>query len=268
VSNTFIFIKRYNTNAINNKFEKIANEVIVPLVRTFLLEELIEYYPKLSDVTPSEGVRYLAEESLSGEVFMIEKNIKTVQRRKDVSASNILHYKNLASVLVYDIRGSTFMGTKLRDAKRESEIRNYFQQSMLSIVGRYGGIPIKDTGDGGVVLFAVNHYDIRNYNTIKLEPGSVLSAVRCGVEMVKGAKNFVQENINKYQDWFRETEERKISFEGVTYATLLSSYQAIFQIGVGIASGVCPKEIYLDKNAFGELDLTGMLVREANLYSR
>lgn len=263
------FLKeRYNTNAINNKFEKIANEVIVPLVRTFLLEELIEYYPKLSDVTPSEGVRYLAEESLSGEVFMIEKNIKTVQRRSDVSALNILHYKNLASVLVYDIRGSTFMGTKLRDAKRESEIRNYFQQSMLSIVGRYGGIPIKDTGDGGVVLFAVNHYDIRNYNTIKLEPGSVLSAVRCGVEMVKGAKNFVQENIYKYQDWFREAEERKISFEGVTYATLLSSYQAIFQIGVGIASGVCPKEIYLDKNAFGELDLTGMLVREANLYSR
>lgn len=263
------FLKeKYNIKAINKKFEIIANEVIEPLIKTFLLEELIEYYPKLSDVTPSEGVRYLAEESLSGEVFVIGENFDISKRRRDASDVNVLHHKNLVSVLVYDIRGSTFMGTKLRNAERESGIRNYFQQFMLSVVSRFGGIPIKDTGDGGVILFAANHYDIRNYSTLKLEQGSVLSSVRCGLEMVKGAKDFVQENIDKYQDWFREAEERRISFEGVTYATLMPSYQSIFQIGVGIASGIYPEEIYLEKNAFGELDLTGMLVREANLYSK
>ncbi len=263
------FLKeKYNIKAIKKKFEIITNEVIEPLIKTFLLEELIEYYPKLSDVTSIEGVRYLAEESLSGEVFVIGENFDIIKRRRDVSDVNVLHHKNLVSVLVYDIRGSTFMGTKLRNAERESGIRNYFQQFMLSVVSRFGGIPIKDTGDGGVILFTANHYDIRNYSTLKLEQGSVLSAVRCGLEMVKGAKDFVQENIDKYQDWFREAEERRISFEGVTYATLLPSYQSIFQIGVGIASGIYPEEIYLEKNAFGELDLTGMLVREANLYSK
>jgi hypothetical protein len=160
------------------------------------------------------------------------------------------------------------MGTKLRDAKKENEIRNLFQESMLSIAEKYGGISIKDTGDGGIILFSANHYDIKNQKTLEPEAGSVLSAVRSGVEMVKGAEHFIQENIHKYKDWFREAEERKIDFEGATYAKLPPLYRSIFQIGVGIASGLYPKEVYLDKNPYGALDLTGMLVREANFYSK
>ncbi|HEC78538.1 MAG TPA: hypothetical protein ENI34_05265 [candidate division WOR-3 bacterium] len=263
------FLKeKYNGDAIMEKFNLIIDQVILPLVKSFLLEELIEYYPKLSGGLPSEGIRYLSEEALAGRVNLVEKEMNVMTPKKTVSPLAISHFKNLISVLIYDIRGSTFMGTKLRDAKRENEIRNYFQESMLAAVEKYGGIPIKDTGDGGIVLFAANNHDIKNKKTTELEGGSVLSAVRSGLEMVQCAKNFVQENINKYQDWFRETEERKINFEGATYATLPPSYQSIFQIGVGIASGAYPKEVYLDKNAFGELDLTGMLVREANFYSK
>lgn len=160
------------------------------------------------------------------------------------------------------------MGTKLRNAKKESEIRNLFQESMLVIAEKYGGIPIKDTGDGGIVFFAANHYAIKNRTTLAPEHGSTLSAVRSSIEMIREAGNFVQENIGRYQDWFRETGERKIDFEGATYATLPPSYRAIFQIGVGIASGMYPNEIYLDENAYGEFDITGMLVREANFYSK
>jgi hypothetical protein len=160
------------------------------------------------------------------------------------------------------------MGTKLKDVKKESEIRNLFQESMLTIAEKHGGVPIKDTGDGGIILFAENNHDIKNHKGLDIKPGCALPAVRSGIEMIQETKNFVEENINKYQDWFRETEERKINFEGATYATLPPSYQSIFQIGVGIASGSYPKEIYLEKNAFGEFDLAGMLVREANLYSR
>jgi hypothetical protein len=265
------FLKdKYNGAKVMEKVAAINKEIILPLVISFLLEELIDYYPKLSGVMPTEGIRYLAEEALSGDVSMIEKTtkIKVASKKEEYPLLNIARYKNLVTVFVYDIRGSTFMGTKLMDAKRESEIRNYFQESMLSVAEKYGGIPIKDTGDGGILVFAANHQAIKKGETLDLEPGSVLAAVRSGLEMVHAAKNFVQDNINKYHDWFREAENRKIDFEGATYATLPPSYQSIFQIGVGIASGIYPKEVFLDKNAFGELDVTGMLVREANFYAK
>jgi len=263
------FLKeRYDTRMIMETFRCITQGVIQPLIRTLLMEELVEYYPKLSGVVSQDSVRYIAEEALAGRVNVIEKDIKVVDSKQKISELTVNRYKDLVSVLIYDIRGSTFMGTKLQNAQIESEIRNFFQESMLSAVEKYGGIPVKDTGDGGIVLFTANHNEIKQGETTELKPGSALNAVRSGIEMVKQARAFVQENIDRYKDWFREGEERTISFEGATYATLPPAYQSIFQIGVGIASGVYPKEVYLDKNAFEELDLTGMLVREANFYSK
>ncbi len=264
------FLKeKYNTNMIIENFYKIVQEVIAPFVKSLILEEMVDYYPKISGVVSSEGIRYLGEEIVSGRALVVEKDIKEqTKNQTEEIKSNISRYKKLVSILVYDIRGSTFMGTKLKDAKKESEIRNLFQESMLSAAEKYGGIPIKDTGDGGIILFAANHYDIKENKTLIPEPGSTLSAVRSSLQMIKDAEIFVQENIHKYQHWFREAEERKINFEGVTYATLPPSYKTIFQIGIGIASGHYPKEVYLDKNAFGEFDVTGMLVREANFYSK
>ncbi|MEO0227761.1 MAG: hypothetical protein ABIL70_06925 [candidate division WOR-3 bacterium] len=263
-----LFKERYNDKEVIKRFNEIIKGIIRPVLVSFLLEELIDYYPKITGTTEAENIRYVAEEALKGNVQLIEKDIKTIPKIEPVATLNIHRYKNLVSVLVYDIRGSTFMGTKLQDAMRESEIRNLFQETMLAVVEKYGGLPIKDTGDGGIVLFARNNYAIKKNETTALEPGSALDAVRCGLEMTREAMDFVQENINRYKDWFYEAEERKIDFEGATYATLPPSYQAIFQIGVGIASGEYPREIYLDKNAFGDIDLTGMLVREANFYAK
>ncbi|KPJ72642.1 hypothetical protein AMJ52_05710 [candidate division TA06 bacterium DG_78] len=263
------FLKdKYNTAEITKKYRTIIDEIIVPLVKSLLLEELIEYYPKLSGITETEGIRYLAEEALAGRVSLIEKDINVRRRTETASKVDVSYYRDLVSVLIYDIRGSTFMGTKLMNAKKESEIRNLFQESMLSIVEKYGGTPIKDTGDGGVIFFTANHYEIKNRKTIIPEHGSTLPVVRSCIEMIRDAQTFVQENIGRYKDWFREAEERKIHFEGATYATLPPSYRAIFQIGVGIASGKYPNEVYFDKNAYGEFDITGMLVREANFYSK
>jgi class 3 adenylate cyclase len=263
------FLKdKYNTAEIMKKYCTIIDDLIVPLVKSLLLEELIEYYPKLSGITETEGIRYLAEEALAGRVSLIEKDLSVPRRIGAASKVDVSYYRDLVSVLVYDIRGSTFMGTKLMNAKKESEIRNLFQESMLSIVEKYGGIPIKDTGDGGVIFFTANHYEIKNQKTIIPEHGSTLSVVRSCTEMIREAQNFVQENISRYKDWFKEAEERKINFEGATYATLPPSYRAIFQIGIGIASGKYPNEIYFDKNAYGEFDITGMLAREANFYSK
>ena len=262
------FLKeKYDSHQIMDRFNAIVDEVITPLVKSVMLEELVDYYPKLSEITTTEGIRFLGEEAAAGRVSMIEKDVTIVSSEEPMSNVNVLRYKDLVSVLVYDIRGSTFMGAKLLNAEKESAIRNLFQESMLFVSEKYGGIPIKDTGDGGVIFFARNHYDIKDEKTLRPEPGNMLPAVRCAIEMVQEAKLFVQKNIHRYGDWFREVKEREIDFEGAAYAKLPPSYQSIFQVGIGLASGYYPREVYLDKNAFGEHDLTGMLVREANLYS-
>ncbi len=263
------FLKeRYDSNQVMASFNKCVDEIIVPLVKSILLEELVDYYPKLSHIMSAEGIRFLGEEAMSGRVSLIEKDVNIITNEELASDENVLRYKDLVSVLVYDIRGSTFMGAKLKNAEKESAIRNLFQESMLFVAEKYGGIPVKDTGDGGVIFFARNNYDIKDEKTLRPEAGSTLPSVRCAIEMVQEARLFVKRNIHRYADWFREFEEREIDFEGAAYAKLPPSYQAIFQVGIGIASGYYPHEVYLDKNAFGELDLTGMLVREANLYSK
>jgi len=263
------FLKEsYNTAEIMRRFDIIIKEIFEPFLKALLLEELIDYYPKLGGTSSPENIRFIAEEALSGKVSVVEKEIKTAPLIDVKPKLNVSRYKYLVTVLTYDIRGSTFMGTKLQNAEKENEIRNLFQETMLTVIEKFGGLPIKDTGDGGIILFANNNFDIKNQKTKIPEPGSVLNAVRCGLEMVKESINFVQDNIEHYKDWFKEAEDRKIDFEGITYATLPPVYQSIFQIGVGIASGEYPKEVYLDRNAFGELDLTGMLVRESNFYSK
>jgi hypothetical protein len=263
------FLKeKYDSQVLNEYFREAIRNIVIPLIKAFLLEEMIDYYPKMTGSTTHEGIRYLAEEALAGRVNVIEKKMPVVPEQSAISAPVIAQYRELVSVLTYDMRGSTFMGTKLRDARRENEIRKYFQEYMLGVIEKFSGLPIKDTGDGGIVVFAENSHDIKTKGVTELAPGSTLTAVRCGLEMVRAAKNFVQENIDKYSDWFRESEERKVNFEGATYATLPPSYQTIFQIGVGIASGTYPREVYCDTNAYGELDLTGMLVRESNFYSK
>lgn len=263
------FLKdKYDSQLLTEYFREAIHNIIDPLIKTFLLEEMIDYYPQMTGTVSHEGVRYLAEEALAGRAHVVEKEMPKTPSEQTISAPVIARYRELVSVLTYDIRGSTFMGTKLRDARRENEIRKFFQEYMLGVIEKFGGIPIKDTGDGGIVVFAKNSHEIKTQKDTALVPGNTLTAVRSGLEMVRAAKNFVQENIDKYHDWFREADERTVDFEGATYATLPPSYQTIFQIGVGIASGSHPREVYLDKNAFGELDLTGMLVRESNFYSR
>jgi len=263
------FLKeRYNTTEIMKRFEGIINDVFEPFLKSLLLEELVDYYPKATGTPVPENIRYIAEESLSGRVSMVEKDISPITKIETAPSLNVHRYKNLISVLTYDIRGSTLMGTKLQNAIKENEIKNLFQETMLTVIEKFGGLPIKDTGDGGIILFTSNNYELKNQKAKMPEPGSVLNAIRCGLEMVRESINFVQENIEHYKDWFKEAEDRKINFEGITYATLPPLYQSIFQIGVGIASGEYPKEVYLDRNAFGELDLTGMLVRESNFYSK
>ncbi len=259
--------ERYEGRQVMERYNRIVDNVVSPMVKCIMLEELVDYYPKLSDIATTEGVRFLGEEAMSGRVSMLEKDVNIIASDAANANADTTRYRSMVSVLVYDIRGSSFMGAKLKNAEKESAIRNLFQESMLYVAEKYGGIPIKDTGDGGMIFFAKNHYDIKAQKTLHPDSGSMLPVLRCAIEMAQEAKLFVQRNFHRYQDWFREPEAREIVFEGATYAELPPIYQSIFQVGIGISSGHYPREVYLEKNAFGELDLTGMLVREAHLYS-
>jgi hypothetical protein len=152
-----------------------------------------------------------------------------------------------------------------------------------------GAFILKDTGDGGILFFAGNSkelYDL-NYTTITRNGGTIRQctlseetprlessakaaerAIRCAQAMVISAGKFVEENLAKYPNWFKETAERTIFYEGTTYANLPPQYQRIFQIGVGIASGTPERDIHFGLNSYGDPDITGVLIRDANFYSK
>ncbi len=274
-----IFAEKYETEQLLDQFQVVIKEVVKPMVLTFLLEELIEYFPPLGTIS-QENLKFLAERIAGEGVYYLSEEKKTkLAKGADVTAdmTEIDRFQATTSVLVYDIRGSTFMGTKLKNAQKENEIRNLFNKAMLEVIHKYGGIPIKDTGDGGLVFFCANGREIlagleRGDMITNLEPSCGrdigCAAARCACEMVSKAQEFVQENLLRYSEWFKDVEERELKFEGVTLATLPPEYKKIFQIGIGISSGLYPREVYMDRNVFGDIDISGMLVREANIFSK
>ena len=277
-----LFAERFEIPRLLEQFQKALAEVIRPLVTAYMFEELVEYFPPLGTIS-QENVKFLAEQIAEDDVYcLLDDERKAKASRRGVltgeEGQEIDKFRGVVSVMVYDIRGSTFMGTKLRNARMENEIRNLFNEAMLEPVMKYGGIPIKDIGDGGIVFFCANGRDIvsqvegggvpESIAAPKAGPEVGLAAARCAMEMGQKAQEFVQENLLKYPEWFKDVEERALKFEGVTLATMPPEYKKIFQIGIGIASGLCPREVFLARNAYGDLDVSGMLVREANIFSK
>ncbi|MEO0225659.1 MAG: hypothetical protein ABIL05_01775, partial [candidate division WOR-3 bacterium] len=271
-----IFTERFEIPRLIDQFQVVIREVIKPVVITLLFEELVEYFPPLGQIS-HENLKFLAEEIAENKVYTLAEEIEKPGSPNviisDETRREIEQFRSVVSVLVYDIRGSTFMGTKLQNARKESEIRNLFNKAMLETVIKYGGMPIKDTGDGGIIFFCANARELTladKRENLNPESGESvgITAARCGIEMVQKAQEFVEENLMKYGEWFKDVEEREIKFEGITLATLPPEYKKIFQVGIGIASGFYPREVYLDRNAFNEIDISGMLVREANIFSK
>ncbi len=277
-----LFAERFDVPRLLEQFQQALAEVIRPLVIAYLLEELVEYFPPLGTIS-QENVKFLAEQMADDDVYCVIDDERKAKASSRTGPSGddyreIDAFCGVVSVMVYDIRGSTFMGTKLSNARMENEIRNLFNEAMLEPVVKYGGIPIKDIGDGGIIFFCANGRDIVSQlggggglgtmTAPKAGPEVGLTAARCAMEMVQKAQEFVQANLLKYPEWFKDVEERSIRFEGVTLATMPPEYKKIFQVGIGIASGLCPREVFLDRNAYGDLDISGMLVREANIFSK
>jgi hypothetical protein len=220
--------------------------------------------------------------------FPVSPEKELLEKDTYLTTNLINNFSKMVCVLVYDIRGSTFMGTKLGNAKMESSIRKKFSAKMLEIADKYGAFPVKDTGDGGILFFGENSRELygkifspakignewirANFSKedLLLKEGEDVAkyAILTAKEMILEAQRFVSKNIHEYSDWFKEGKERKLFFKGMNYAQLPPSYKRIFQIGIGITSGRIEKDVHFSINAFGDPDITGTLVRDANLFSK
>jgi class 3 adenylate cyclase len=221
------------------------------------------------------------------------KNILTAPEKKQSYSKNIVQYaekfRKCVTILVYDIRGSSYMGIKLHNAAKEQKIKYKFAKEMVDIVKRYGGFLLKDTGDGGLIWFAENSSSLYNHlytesvtgRGIKLRssifsgaefdliPGgdAAKRAFLCARDMVQRAEEFIRANFMHYREWFAEVAERTLELDGITYALLPPEFKSLFRIGIGIASGVPNKDVIFSANSYGDPDLVGPIIADAHLYS-
>jgi len=262
-------------------FIRTYNEIFLPSVVELIFEEMIKIFPETESDSLEEArwIGVLARENDPPKVYFIPQIERTLSRGEGIVKDCL----KTVSVMVYDIRGSSIMGERLLNAEMEDQIRNEFQAELIKAVEDTGGFFVKDTGDGGIVLFSEESSDFSfrqismsgnekkeaEYKEINLKASldSACRAIRCARKMLEYSERFVRKNLKRYQEWFKEFDVKGIDFGGITYERLPPEYKKIFQIGIGIASGKPGEDIYLGRNVLGRLDLTGSLIRRANMYS-
>lgn len=292
--------KKYRPDRLILRFLSCFEDTIIPLYLQDTLMKFLRIWPPPLLEQKGRELPRLEKEILYVGDFLVPENKFlnlgalpiSVEKDADHIQESIINklvdnYSRVTTVLVYDIRGSTFMGMKLGNAKIESSIRRKFGERMLEIAEKYGAFPIKDTGDGGILLFSQNSRELygkvfapakvgtqwmrSRYRKEDIEPQegeeSARMAILTAKDMILAAQKFVSENIGEYGDWFKQEQEQKLFFKGMNYGQLPPSYKRIFQIGIGITSGHLGKDLYFSVNAYGDPDITGNLVRDANLYS-
>jgi hypothetical protein len=227
-------------------------------------------------------------------IFLTGHNILEAKEKPTAVPQEIVDYVNryrkCVTILVYDIRGSSYMGIKLNDAVKEQRIKYKFAKEMAQVVKKYDGFLLKDTGDGGLVWFSENSGSLYNYLYTESVTGkgtqlrySICSggdldiipatdaarrAILCARDMVIRAEEFVRANFVHYREWFADVAERTLELDGITYALLPPEFKSLFRIGVGIASGVPDRDVIFATNSYGDPDLVGPVLSDANIYSR
>lgn len=276
-------------DGITRAYHNFIKGCIIPQHLGQCLLNLVGCFPPASD-QPNRVVRDLA----NLKILRLEgKNILSIPIKKHSYPEDVKKYvetlRRCITIMVYDIRGSSYMSIKLHDAAKEQRIKYKFAKEMADIVKRHGGFLLKDTGDGGLVWFAENSGSLYNHlytesitgRGIKLR-SSIFSgaefdlipaadaskrAILCARDMVQRAEEFIRANFMHYREWFAEVAERTLELDGITYALLPPEFKSLFRIGIGIASGVPSKDVVFSANSFGDPDLVGPIISDANLYS-
>jgi class 3 adenylate cyclase len=273
--------RKTDLESVIDWFIKNYDEFFLPTIIELIFEDMVKVFPETESESLEEArwIGLLARKSDPPAVYFIPEIDRTLSRGESI----VKDCSKVVSVMVYDIRGSSIMGKKLLNAEMEDRIRNEFQVELLKAVEDTSGFFVKDTGDGGIVLFSEESSDF-NFSQIsipggeikelqdreislKASPDAASRAVRCARKMIDYSERFVRKNLKRYQEWFKDFDVKGIDFGGITYERLPPEYKKIFQIGIGIASGKPGEDIYLGRNVLGRLDLTGNLIRRANMYS-
>jgi len=294
-----------DTHKVIYNYKLVFYEILEAIFVRHLISNMIEIWPPSIDfdnprsrITGDKKIHLVGLDLLPRSKFYrfskggkIRPKIDKEELESKVELSRVLRKKfsSLVSTLVYDIRGSTFMSHRLRDAERERAILSLFQSRIFEAAKRGSSFILKDTGDGGILWFGGNSQKLYRdiYKTSRTRSGSIVRystaledefnllphlnsgemAIRTALNMVKSAEKFVRENYVKYRGWFGEITEKEIFHEGITYALLPPQFKSLFRLGIGIASGSPGKDLIFTPNAFGDPDLNGILVDEAALLS-
>ncbi len=304
-----IYRKKSRSVSLLKKFEKrglisvdLDIDALVDAYNSFMKRTLIpefigqSFLNLVSCLPPddNESPRLLMDQANLKTVFLSGKHVlqpkEILSETSQEIADYINRYRKCVTILVYDIRGSSYMGVKLNDATKEQRIKCKFAKEMAQVVKKYDGFLLKDTGDGGLVWFSENSGSLYNYLYTESVTGkgtqlrySICSggdldiipatdaarrAVLCARDMVLRAEEFVRANFVHYREWFADVAERTLELDGITYALLPPEFKSLFRIGVGIASGVPDRDVIFATNSYGDPDLVGPVLSDANLYSR
>jgi len=293
-----------DVNKILSLYKKTGEQLLLPLLMNTLFQKNIRQWPLPTNAATVSQSRLQNETNYFG-ILAIPKgkffhfSQKAQIRTKDSTVSKEIQdkltkiverkFKKVVTVLVYDIRGSSFMTLKLHNAEREQMIIKYFHTTMAKIAKEFGAFLLKDIGDGGIIWFGNNSKEL--YSSIYRESmtkkfkklrhsllseeglflqsshGSSEKAIQCAIAMVKAAEKFIKDNYVKYRDWFSGLQERELLVEGTTYALLPPLFRSLFRLGIGVSSGLPSTDIAIGPNAFGDPDLRGLLVNEAKFLS-
>ncbi len=286
-------------------YQKIAREVLQSIYVMEGLNEMLTFWPPqinyekihsptvLMDMTHWVGIDLLSKGKFYrfGTKGKVTPNInfEVYKRVDDIGNIILKKFSSQGTVLVYDIRGSTFMSHKLRNAKKQREILNLFHNEIKEVCKSGNSFPVKEMGDGGIIWYGARAKELyqrlykerkeKEKNTVRYSMAleeefnfgkdmfSAENAVKNAVDMVKSAQNFIEKNYIHYRDWFQGIAEKEIFHDGMTYALLPPEFKSLFRIGIGIASGEPEKDFYFSPNAYGDPDITGTLVNEATVFS-
>lgn len=276
-------------NAVKDAYLSFIKKELIPTYMSNCLFDIVNCLPPAN----KESKRVIKDIANFTYFHLEGKEILQV-RKKSTSLPEELQkfleqYRKTVTVLVYDIRGSSYMGIKLHNALKEQRIKYKFAKEMAKIGKNYGGFLLKDTGDGGIIWFADNSQSLYNHLYTESTTGkginlrySIFSgaelelipagdaakrAILCARDMVVKAEEFIRANFMHYRDWFASVAERTMEIDGVTYALLPPEFKTLFRIGVGIASGMPERDVVLSANSFGDPDLVGPILADAHLYS-
>lgn len=278
-----------DVNAVKEAYFTFIKKELIPTYMGNCLYDVVNCLPP-----GSKESKKVIKDVANFTYFQLEgKEILNVRKKSttlpDELQKFLEQYRKTITVLVYDIRGSSYMGIKLHNALKEQRIKYKFAKEMATIGKNYGGFLLKDTGDGGIIWFADNSQRLYNHLYTESTTGkgvnlrySIFSgaelelipagdaakrAILCARDMVIKAEEFIRANFVHYRDWFASVAERTMEVDGITYALLPPEFKTLFRIGLGIASGTPERDVVLSANSFGDPDLVGPILADAHLYS-